>query len=126
MIDLESLARELEARGAKHAPEQFVICSHCERPYPDRPDGRYVTAWDAPGVYYVLGTDNLEDRPNGPEDRAQVLFLGVPIEENYADGIDGYKISKIEQLPVAGYATTCFAMWIERAPNGDDSGRREA
>ena len=75
MIDFSDIVAALEAKGAVHAPEQGFLNS-------PGIDGRYLTLKDAPGIYYLLGTDNLHWRPDGPVEQVQVTFLGKQRSES--------------------------------------------
>lgn len=109
MIDLAPIAELLENMGIKHAPEQRFL---------DSPgiDGRYVCLKDPPGVYYLLGTDNQEDRIRSGIDLTEevmIIFLSRFISnsqdtenicvdprkiDEYAAAIS-YKIKEVRPLP---------------------------
>ena len=86
MDTLEIAAKRLDALAVRHAPVE------CE-------GMRLVTLQDPPGVYYILGTDNMEQRSRADK-RIQLIFLDVPeMAEHFAIAI-GYAVEEIYDLSI--------------------------
>jgi hypothetical protein len=90
MIDLSKQQADLEAMGAIHAPLEHEAF-----------DVRCVKPSDPPGVYFVLGTDNMSERPQGAEEKIQLIFWrGFSNAEAagvYTDQI-GWKVESVTQV----------------------------
>ena len=99
MTIIEQAQARLEQLAVKHAPEQLF-----ENGEPNNIDGRHITLRDAPGVYYLLDSDNGGKAMLPDVRRIQLTFLEVPEHAvHYVEQLGpGWRLDKVELLPVIG------------------------
>jgi hypothetical protein len=101
MTSLDEASAKLEALGAKHMPVQYLVCEKCGAGT-NKPDGRYVTLRDDPGVYYLRGDDNMASRiavGKGAEERVQLLAMFAELDaQKFADAL-GWVVESDSPMP---------------------------